>query len=61
MLKPAGLIKRIFPERVRRKRAEEKLKNLLKDNYVSVAVSDAVAATQAVATTMVVSVATAHG
>jgi len=43
MLKPAGLIKRIFPEREKRNRADNELKNLMVENQVSVAVSAAMA------------------
>lgn len=59
MLKPAGLIKRIFPEREKRNRAVEKLKNLMVENQVSVAVSEAIAAAQAVASSVAVSAAMA--
>jgi hypothetical protein len=59
MLKPAGLIKRIFPEKEKRNRALEKLKNLMVENQVSVAVSEAIAAAQAVAASVAVSAAMA--
>jgi hypothetical protein len=59
MLKPAGLIKRIFSEREKRNRAVEKLKNLIVENQVSVAVSEAIAAAQAVAASVAVSAAVA--
>ncbi len=59
MLKPAGLIKRIFPEKEKRKRAVDKLKNLMVENQVSVAVSEAIAAAQAVAASVAVSAAVA--
>ena len=59
MLKPAGLIKRIFPEKEKRNRAVEKLKNLMVENQVSVAVSEAIAAAQAVAASVAVSAAMA--
>jgi hypothetical protein len=59
MLKPAGLIKRIFPEKEKRNRAVEKLKNLMVENQVSVAVSEAIAAAQAVAASVAVSAAVA--
>ena len=55
MLIPAGLLKRIFPEREKRKRAIEKLKRMMIDNQVSVAVSEAIAAAQAVAASVAVS------
>jgi hypothetical protein len=61
MLKPAGLIKRIFPEREKRNRAVEKLKNLMVENQVSVAVAEAIAAAQAVAASVAVSAAVAGG
>jgi hypothetical protein len=59
MLKPAGLIKRIFPEREKRNRAVDKLKNLTVENQVSVAVSEAIAAAQAVAASVAISAAMA--
>ncbi|TNF44543.1 MAG: GPP34 family phosphoprotein [Bacteroidetes bacterium] len=59
MLKPAGLIKRIFPEKEKRKRAEAELKNLMVENQVSTAVSEAIAAAQAVAASVAVSAAVA--
>lgn len=59
MLKSAGLIKRIFPEREKRNRAVDKLKNLMVENQVSVAVSEAIAAAQAVAASVAVSAAVA--
>ena len=60
MLKPAGLLIRIFPERERRKMATEKLKKMMIDNQVSEAVSQAIAAAQAVAATIAITAATAH-
>jgi hypothetical protein len=57
MLKPAGLLKRIFPEREKRKRAIEGLKKMMLENQVSVAVSEAIAAAQAVAASVAVSAA----
>ena len=59
MLKPAGLIKRIFPEKEKRNRAVDKLKNLTVENQVSVAVSEAIAAAQAVAASVAISAAMA--
>lgn len=59
MLKPAGLIKRIFADKEKRNRAVDKLKNLMVDNQVSVAVSDAIAAARAVAASVAVSAAVA--
>ena len=48
-LKPAGLLKRIFPERDKRKLAKQKMNILMVDNQVSIAVADAISAAQAVA------------
>lgn len=48
-IEPAGLLKRIFPEREKRKRAKQNLKRLLVENQVSVAVANAISAAQAVA------------
>jgi len=59
MLKPAGLIKRIFPEKEKRNRAIEKLKNMTIENQISVAVSEAIAAAQAVAASVAVTAAVA--
>jgi hypothetical protein len=59
MLKPAGLLKRIFPEREKRNRAVDKLKIMTVENQVSVAVSEAIAAAQAVAASVAVSAAVA--
>jgi hypothetical protein len=60
MLKPAGLLKRIFPEGEKRKMATEKLKKMMVDNRVSEAVSQAIAAANAVAASVAVTAATAH-
>lgn len=59
MIKPAGLLKRIFPEKERRKSAEKKLKQITQTNLVSKAVSEAIAATQAVAVAVAASSAAA--
>ena len=48
-LKPAGLLKRIFPERDKRKLAKQKLNTMIVDNQVSIAVADAISAAHAVA------------
>lgn len=48
-LKPAGLMKRIFPERNKRKQADKNLKKLMVNNPVLIAVADAISAAQAVA------------
>jgi hypothetical protein len=60
MLKPAGLLKRIFPEREKRKMATGKLKKMMIDNQVSEAVSQAIAAAQNVAAMVAITAATAH-
>lgn len=59
MLKPAGLLKRIFPEREKRNRALERLKKMMLENQVSVAVTEAIAAAQAVAASVAVTAAVA--
>jgi len=59
MLKPAGLLKRIFPEREKRNRAIERLKKMTVENQVSVAVSEAIAAAQAVAASVAITAAVA--
>jgi hypothetical protein len=59
MLKPAGLLKRIFPESEKRNRAIERLKKMMVENQVSVAVTEAIAAAQAVAASVAVSAAVA--
>jgi hypothetical protein len=48
MIKPAGLMKRLFPQKEKRKKAKLCLKNLMVENQVSAAVADAIAAAQAV-------------
>uniref|UniRef100_UPI003217C91F GOLPH3/VPS74 family protein n=1 Tax=uncultured Draconibacterium sp. TaxID=1573823 RepID=UPI003217C91F len=48
-IKPAGLLRRLFPEREKRKKASQKLKSMMVDNQVSQAVADAISAAQAVA------------
>ncbi len=59
MLKPAGLLKRLFPEREKRKRATERIKKMMAENQVSKAVSDAIEVMQAVAAATVITAATA--
>jgi hypothetical protein len=59
MLKPAGLLRRIFPEKEKRTRATERLKQMMIENQVSVAVSEAIAAAQAVAATVTITAAAA--
>jgi len=49
LIKPAGLLKRIFPDKEKRKIAGKKLKQMMEENQVSEAVSAAVAAAHAVA------------
>lgn len=58
-IKPAGLLKRIFPEKEKRKHVSQKLKQMMTENHVSIAVADAIAAAQAVAASVAVSAATA--
>ncbi|MBT3386244.1 MAG: GPP34 family phosphoprotein [Prolixibacteraceae bacterium] len=53
-IKPAGLLKRIFPEKEKRKNASQKLKQMLAKNQVSAAVADAIAAAQAVTASVAV-------
>ncbi len=48
-IKPAGLLRRIFPERDKRKRGSKKLNKMMVENQVSIAVADAISAAQAVA------------
>jgi hypothetical protein len=48
-LKPAGLMKRLFPEKEKRKNASRRLNNLMVENQVSQAVADAISASRAVA------------
>jgi hypothetical protein len=47
-LKPAGLLKRLFPEFEKRKMAKHKINQVLHRNQLSVAVSNSIAASQAV-------------
>ncbi|MCG6186426.1 GOLPH3/VPS74 family protein [Maribellus maritimus] len=56
-LEPAGLMKRLFPEKEKRKIASRKLKNIMDENPVSDAVADAISASQAVAASVAVSTA----
>jgi hypothetical protein len=58
MIKPAGLLKRIFPNKDKRKRAKTQLARLMVENQVSIAVADAISAAQAVAASIAVSAAT---
>ncbi len=59
MLKPAGLLKRIFLEKEKRMRATEKLKQMMLTNQVSEAVTQAIAAAQSVAASVAISAAVA--
>ncbi|HKI88093.1 MAG TPA: GPP34 family phosphoprotein [Draconibacterium sp.] len=58
MIKPAGLLKRIFKNKERRKQAKKKLNLLMVENQVSIAVADAISAAQAVAASIAISSAT---
>jgi hypothetical protein len=58
-LKPAGLLRRIFPEKEKRKQALLRLKKMRIENQVSVSVADAISAAQAVAASVAVSSAAA--
>lgn len=49
MLEPAGLMKRIFPDKQKRKKARQLLKKMMVENQVSDAVTEAIKAVQAVA------------
>lgn len=55
MIKPAGLLKRIFPDKGKRKRAKVQLARLMVENHVSIAVADAISAAQTVAASIAVS------
>lgn len=58
MIKPAGLLKRIFPDKEKRKQAKKHLARMLVENQVSIAVADAISAANAVAASVAVSAAT---
>ncbi|MEZ5106075.1 MAG: GPP34 family phosphoprotein [Draconibacterium sp.] len=47
-IKPAGLIRRIFPEREKRRQAGKRLTRLMNTNPVSIAVADSIAVAKAV-------------
>jgi hypothetical protein len=49
MIQPAGLMKRIFPDKQKRKKARQHLKKMTVENQVSDAVAEAIKAVQAVA------------
>ena len=53
LLKPAGLMKRIFPEREKRKKAQQHIEKLMVTYKDSAAVADAVSAAQAVSASVV--------
>ena len=53
-LKPAGLLKRIFSDRHKRKQAKQRLKKIMVENQVSIAVADAISAAQAVAASVAI-------
>ena len=59
MLKPAGLLKRIFPDREKRNQAISRLKKMELENQVSNAVSEAIAVARAVTASVVISAAAA--
>lgn len=48
MLQPAGLMKRIFPDKQKRKKARQQLNKMMVENQVSDAVAEAIKAVQAV-------------
>jgi hypothetical protein len=58
LLKPAGLLKRIFPDKDKLKRAKKRLDKLTVENQISIAVSDAISAAQAVAASVAVTTVT---
>lgn len=59
LLKPAGLLKRIFPEKEKRAHATENLKQMMLANQVSEAVIAAIAAAQSVAASVAITAAVA--
>lgn len=58
-LAPAGLLYRLFPQRDKRKKAKNSLKQMMVKNRVSAAVADAISASQAVAASVAASAAAA--
>jgi hypothetical protein len=56
-IRPGKLHYRLYPDRLKRREADKKLKNLLVDNPVSKSVEDAIRAAQAVAASVAVSTA----
>lgn len=58
LIKPAGLLNRLFPEKQKRKQAQQRLKQLMIENQISAAVADAISAANAVAATIAVTTAT---
>jgi hypothetical protein len=57
-LEPAALLRRLYPQRQKRKQARKKLKQLMVENCVPVSVANAITAAQAVAASVAVTVAT---
>lgn len=57
LIKPAGLLKRIFPDKNKRSMARTKLSRMTTENPVSIAVAEAIAAAQAVAASVAVTAA----
>lgn len=55
LIKPAGLLKKVVPDKTKRKIAGKKLKQMMEENQVSEAVSAAVAAAHAVAVSVAAS------
>lgn len=60
MLKPAGLLKRVFPDAEKRRQALQKLEKMKSDNQVSKAVAAAIETAQAVAASVIVTTASNH-
>jgi len=58
LLKPAGLLKRLFQEKEKRRKASKQLKMMMVENQVSAAVADAISAAQAVAASVAVATVT---
>jgi len=56
-IEPAGLLRRVFKDREKRRQAKKNLKKMMAENQVSKAVSDAIVAAQAVAASVAASVA----
>jgi hypothetical protein len=56
-IKPGGLLKRLFPEKQKRKQAQQRLKQMMVENQLSAAVADAISAANAVTASIAVSAA----